>query len=259
MHLTSPPRRLLITVCTYNERDNLPLLIPEIFAQLPEAEVLVVDDNSPDGTGRLADAIADRDSRVQVQHRPGKLGLGSAILSGFRFALDLNYEFVLNMDADFSHHPRYLPALLALMDRCEVAIGSRYVPGGAAKGWPLSRHLMSRCINLYARWLLWLPTRDNSGAYRCYRVSKLKQLDLNLVRARGYAFQEEILYRCSRVGCRIQETPIVFEDRQRGMSKINYREIITALWVILLLGIDNLRGVPVEPTSKDAHKKTSSH
>ncbi|MDB5335457.1 MAG: epsH 1 [Planctomycetaceae bacterium] len=240
------PRRLLITVCTYNERENLPLLIPEIFAHLPWAEILVVDDNSPDGTGQLAEEIAARDSRVQVQHRTGKLGLGTAILAGFRYAIERNYEFVLNMDADFSHHPRYLPDLLSLMDRCDVAIGSRYVPGGAAVGWPLMRRLMSRSINLYARWLLWLRTYDNSGAYRCYRVSKLKELDLNLVRARGYAFQEEILYRCLRVGCRLEETPIVFEDRQRGTSKISYREVITALWVIFLLGVDNLRRVPVK-------------
>ena len=245
MPAPSPPRRLLITVCTYNERENLSLLIPEIFAFLPDGEVLVIDDNSPDGTGQLAEEMAAQDSRVRVQHRTGKLGLGTAILAGFRSAIDADYDFVLNMDADFSHHPRYLPALVALMDRCDVAIGSRYVPGGAAVGWPLTRRLMSRSINLYARCLLGLRTHDNSGAYRCYRVSKLKELDLNLVRARGYAFQEEILYRCLRVGCRLEETPIVFEDRQRGTSKVSYYEIITALWVIFVLSIDNLRGVAV--------------
>ena len=245
MTVPSSSQRLLISLCTYNELENLPLLIPEILAQLPWAEILVVDDNSPDGTGQLADDIAARDPRVHVLHRTGKLGLGSAIVAGFRYAIDQGYDFVLNMDADFSHHPRHLPALVALMDGCDVAIGSRYVPGGRAVGWSLKRHFMSRSINIYARWLLWLKTRDNSGSYRCYRVSKLKELDLDLIRARGYAFQEEILYRCRRVGCRFAETPIVFEDRRLGLSKINYKETLAALWVIFRLGIDSLTGKPV--------------
>lgn len=240
-------RRLLITLCTYNERENLPLLIPEILAELPWAEILVVDDNSPDGTGQLADEIARQDPRVHALHRAGKLGLGTAIVAGFRYAIEHDYEFVLNMDADFSHHPRHLPALTALVDQCDVAIGSRYVPGGKAVGWSLKRHFMSRSINIYARWLLWLKTRDNSGSYRCYRVSKLRELDFDRVRAKGYAFQEEILYRCRRVGCRFAETPIVFEDRRLGLSKINYKETLAALWVIFRLGIDSLCGVSVRP------------
>lgn len=249
MSAASSSPRLLISLCTYNELENLPLLIPEVLAQLPWAEILVVDDNSPDGTGALADDIAAKDPRVHVLHRTGKLGLGTAILAGFRYAIEHNYDFVLNMDADFSHHPRHLPALVALMDRCDVAIGSRYVPGGKAVGWSLKRHFMSRSINLYARWLLWLKTRDNSGSYRCYRVSKLRELDLNLVRARGYAFQEEILYRCRRVGCRFEETPIVFEDRRLGLSKINYKETLAALWVIFRLGIDSVCGASVRPST----------
>jgi dolichol-phosphate mannosyltransferase len=237
--------RLLITLCTYNEKENLPLLIPEILAQLPSAEVLVVDDNSPDGTGKLADEIAAKDPRVHVRHRAGKQGLGTAILAGFRYAIEHDYDFVLNMDADFSHHPRHLPALAELTDRCDVAIGSRYVPGGKAVGWSLARHFMSRGINLYARWLLWLRTKDNSGSYRAYRVSKLKELNLDRIRAKGYAFQEEILFRCRRVGCKMEETPIVFEDRRFGLSKINYKETLAALWVIFRLSIDNVTGVSV--------------
>lgn len=237
--------RLLISLCTYNEKENIPLLVPEILNQLPWAEVLIVDDNSPDGTGRIADDLAAKDSRVHVQHRAGKQGLGTAILSGFRYAIEHNYDFVLNMDADFSHHPRHLPALAELMNHCDVAIGSRYVPGGKAVGWSLTRHFMSRGINLYARWFLWLKTKDNSGSYRAYRISKLRELDLDRVRARGYAFQEEILYRCRRIGCRMEETPIVFEDRRLGLSKINYKETLAALWVIFRLAIDNLVGVPV--------------
>ena len=243
--MPSTPPRLLITLCTYNERENLPLLVPEILAVVPTAELLVIDDNSPDGTGPLADALVAADPRIHVLHRAGKQGLGTAILAGFRFAIEHDFDYVLNMDVDFSHHPRYLPALIQLMDRCDVSIGSRYVPGGHAVGWSWKRHFMSRSINWYARCLLGLRTRDNSGAYRCYRVAKLQELDLGCVRGRGYAFQEEILYRCRRIGCRFEETPIVFEDRLRGESKINYREVVSALWVIFRLGIDNLCGTSV--------------
>jgi dolichol-phosphate mannosyltransferase len=182
---------------------------------------------------------------IRVLHRTGKQGLGSAILAGFRDASEHGYDFVLNMDADFSHDPRYLPAIVECMQRTDVAIGSRYVSGGGVEGWSFSRHFMSQGINWYARLWLRLSTRDNSGAFRCYRVAKLAQIDLDRVRARGYAFQEEILYRCRRAGCRFEETPIVFRDRRYGTSKINWRESVAALWIIFRLGLENLRGVPV--------------
>jgi dolichol-phosphate mannosyltransferase len=234
--------RVLVTLCTYNERENLVALVPEIRRTLPEADVLVIDDGSPDGTGALADDLASSDPQVRVLHRAGKLGLGSAILAGLRRAISDGYDFVINMDADFSHDPRHLRALLACMDRADVAIGSRYVPGGGIEGWGPLRHFMSRGINWYARLLLGLTTRDNSGAYRCYRCAKLSQIDFDCVRARGYAFQEEILYRCRRVGCRFEETPIVFRDRRYGTSKINWRESAAALWIILRLGAGNACG-----------------
>lgn len=240
-----PPDRILVTLCTYNEAENLPLLVPEIRKYVPEADLLIVDDNSPDGTGRIADEFATQDPRIHVLHRTGKQGLGSAILAGFRYAIEQNYDLVLNLDVDFSHHPRHIPAILSLMDRADVAIGSRYVAGGSIKGWGLKRHFMSRSVNLYARWLLGLKTRDNSGAFRCYRVSSLKELDLDRIRSAGYAFQEEILYRCKRLGCRIVETPIQFQDRERGTSKIHMGEAVGALFVILRLGLENLRKVPV--------------
>jgi dolichol-phosphate mannosyltransferase len=229
--------RVLVTLCTYNERENLAALVPEIRRTLPDADVLVIDDGSPDGTGRLADELAAADPRVRALHRPGKLGLGSAILAGLRQALAEGYEFVINMDADFSHDPRYLPALVACMERADVGIGSRYVPGGGIEGWGPLRHFMSRGINWYARLLLGLSTRDNSGAYRCYRCASLGGIDLDRVRARGYAFQEEILYHCRVAGCRFAETPIVFRDRRYGTSKINWRESVAALWIILRLGV----------------------
>jgi dolichol-phosphate mannosyltransferase len=207
--------------------------------------VLVIDDNSPDGTGTLADELAATDPRVRVLHREGKQGLGTAIVAGFRYAIERDYDFVINLDADFSHHPRHIPALRECMERADVAIGSRYVAGGGVEGWGPLRHFMSRGINAYARCLLGLKTRDNSGSYRCYRVAKLHELDLDRIRARGYAFQEEILYRCRRIGCRFEETPIYFEDRRYGTSKINWRESVSALWVILRLGMERMLRVPV--------------
>lgn len=235
----------LVTLCTYNERENLEPLVSEIRSTVPEADVVVVDDNSPDGTGELADELAHQDSRIHVVHRAGKMGLGSAIVAGFRYGIEHNYDALVVMDADFSHHPRYLPALFDCMQRADVGVGSRYVAGGGVQGWGPLRHLMSTGINWYARCLLGLKTRDNSGSYRCYRVSKLRELDLDRVRSRGYAIQEEILYRCRRIGCRFEEVPIVFEDRRFGTSKIDWREALAALWIIFRLGIENLLRVPV--------------
>ncbi len=237
--------RLIVTLCTYNERENIERLIPEIHEQLPAADVLVIDDSSPDGTGELADEMAAADERIHVIHRAGKLGLGTANVAGFRYAIEHDYDYVINLDADFSHHPRHLGALRECMKGVDVSIGSRYVSGGGVKGWGIGRHLMSRGTNFYARLFLRLRTRDNSGSYRCYRVSKLGQVDFDRVRARGYAFQEEILFRCRRVGCTFEETPIVFEERRHGTSKINWKEVVAALWVIFRLGIDGMLGTPV--------------
>lgn len=229
--------RLLVTVCTYNECENLPALIPEIHRHAPQADILVIDDNSPDGTGRIADDWAARDSRVKVMHRAGKLGLGTATLAGFRYAIEHDYTFVLNLDADFSHHPRYIPSLLGCARVSDVVIGSRYMPGGGVVGWGFKRKLMSQGINFYARLFLRLKTRDNSGAFRCFRVSRLRELDLDSIVSRGYAIQEEILFRCRKIGCSFAETPIVFEDRRYGQSKINMREAALALWIIFRLGV----------------------
>lgn len=237
---SSADGRLLITLCTYNERENLPQLIPEIHSAAADAHILVIDDNSPDGTGELADSLAADDPRIHVLHREGKLGLGSATVAGFRYAIAHGYELLLNMDADFSHHPRHLAAIRDCMASADVAIGSRYVPGGGVVGWNLKRHFMSRSINLYARLLLGLRTKDNSGAFRCYRVSKLAELDYQQVRSRGYSFQEEILYMCVRVGCGFAETPITFEDRRFGTSKINWKESVRAVWILARLALDRL-------------------
>jgi len=240
----SHAEKTLVTIATYNEMENLPRLVEEIFQNIPEVDLLVIDDNSPDGTGDWADRRAAEDPRVRCLHREGKLGLGTAIMSGMRYAIEHGYGHVLNMDADFSHHPRYLPDLLAGMEpedgpTVDVMIGSRYVPGGGVQGWPLWRHVMSRGVNLYARWLLGLKPRDVSGAYRCYRTELLKRLDFERVRSRGYSFQEEILWHLKRLGARFGETPIVFADRERGNSKIDSTEAAAALWILFRLGVRN--------------------
>jgi dolichol-phosphate mannosyltransferase len=233
--VSSTPR-ILVSLATYNERDNLGALVPEIHNRLPDADVLVIDDNSPDGTGKLADELAAANPRIHVLHRSGKLGLGTAILAGMRYAMDNNYDYLINMDCDFSHHPRYLPAILAGMDKRDVMIGSRYVAGGGTRNWPLSRELLSRSVNMLVRFLLRMPARDASGAYRCYRVSKLRETALDRIISRGYSFQQEVLYRCRRAGCRIGETPIIFEDRRAGSSKVNMREAQRSLATILYIG-----------------------
>lgn len=237
--------RLLITVCTFNERENIELLIPELLAVAPQATVLVIDDNSPDGTAAVVAQLSAADSRIQLLQRPGKLGLGSATVAGFLYAIQQQYDLLINLDADFSHQPRYIPDLLHAIAGCDVVIGSRYVAGGGVVGWNLKRHFMSRAINLWARLLLGLSTRDNSGSYRCYRVSCLATIDWDRTLSRGYAFQEEVLYRCQRAGCRFVEVPIVFEDRRFGVTKINWKESVTAVVDILRLAVQNLLRKPV--------------
>lgn len=243
--------RVLVSTATYNERDNLARLIQEIHAAVPTADVLVIDDNSPDGTGRLVDEMATTDPRVHVLHRTGKLGLGTAILAGMAYAMEHRYDYFVNLDADFSHHPRYLPSLLAGMRKHDIMIGSRYVPGGGTTGWPVSRKLMSAGVNILVRLLMRIPARDTSGGYRCYRLAKLRDTDLNRLLSHGYSFQEEVLYRCHRAGCRIGETPIIFEDRRAGASKVNPREIVRSMGILLCLGLRAFLGMD----RKTAHAK----
>ncbi len=236
-------RKLLISLATYNEAGNLRPLVETIRQFAPTSSILVIDDNSPDGTGRIADELRDTLPNVHVIHRPGKLGLGTATLAAVRYAIDHQFDYLLNLDADFSHPPRFIPDLLKGMADHDVMIGSRYVPGGGVEGgFNLKRRLMSSGINGYARLMLGLTSKDNSGAFRCYRVSKLAEIDLDQVRSRGYSFQEEILYWCKTVGCRIGETPILFENRRAGTSKINMREAVSALWILFQLGVARMTG-----------------
>jgi dolichol-phosphate mannosyltransferase len=239
--------KTMVTIATYNEMENLPSLVDEIFRVVPQVDVLVVDDNSPDGTGEWCERKRAENPRLHCLHREGKLGLGTATIAAMRYAIQQDYKYVLNMDADFSHQPRYLPDLLDGMEPdnaqpVDVMIGSRYVPGGGVEGWSLKRHLMSRGVNLYARWLLGLKPKDCSGSFRCYRTELLAKIDFDAMRSRGYSFQEEILWHLKRLGARFGETPIIFIDRQRGTSKIDSKEALAALRIILRLGVRNLLG-----------------
>ena len=237
--------RVLVIVPTYNERDNLRPLVAAIFEQLPEAHLLVVDDGSPDGTGPLADELARADPRVRVLHRSGKLGLGSAYIAGFRHALAADYQFVFEMDADFSHDPKYLRPLLNEAERgTDLVIGSRYVTGGGTRNWGLARQFISRGGGTYARMVLGLKVQDPTGGFRCFRRAVLEAIELGDVRAQGYGFQIEMTYRTLQLGFRVAEVPIVFVDRRVGQSKMSRRifmEAMTMVWKLRFAGVPSGR------------------
>jgi dolichol-phosphate mannosyltransferase len=218
--------KCLIVIPTYNERENLPPLVERIFAQVPEANLLIVDDASPDGTGELADEMSRRDARLQVLHRPGKLGLGTAYVAGFRYGLAHDYDFFFEMDADFSHDPKYLPQMLVRAHAgADLVLGSRYVAGGGTVNWGLGRKVISLGGSLYARTILGVKVRDLTGGFKCFRRRVLESIDLDAVRSSGYAFQVEMTYRALREGFVVEEIPIIFEDRRVGQSKMS-RDIV---------------------------------
>lgn len=222
--------RACVVLPTYNERENLPLIVPAILDASEKLDVLVVDDNSPDGSGGIADELAARERRVRVLHRPRKEGLGRAYLAGFERALEGGYGKVLEMDADFSHDPACLPVLLAT--DADLVLGSRYVPGGGTVNWGLGRRLLSRGGSLYARAILGVPVRDLTGGFKCFRRRTLQALDLGSVRSNGYAFQIELTYRAIRRGFKVVEVPITFVDRRVGKSKMSRRIVAEALFMV---------------------------
>lgn len=225
--------RTLIIIPTYNESENLPSLCEQIHKVLPDADVLVVDDNSPDGTGQLADTLSQQYSFIKVIHRAGKLGLGTAYLEGFRYALDHNYDYIFEMDADFSHDPSYLPSLLgAAIEGADVVIGSRRVPGGDTENWGLGRQLISAGGSLYARTILGLSVRDLTSGFKCFRRRVLQSLDLESVKSNGYSFQIELTYRAIKHGFRVAEVPIVFVDRRAGQSKMSQKIFVEAMGMV---------------------------
>jgi dolichol-phosphate mannosyltransferase len=234
--------RALVVIPTYNERGNLELIVPQILEQDPRLEVLVVDDNSPDGTGQLADELAGASPRVHVLHRPSKAGLGKAYLAGFRWALDRGYDFIFEMDADFSHDPKYLPHLLRAIEDADLVIGSRYRTGVNVINWPISRLLLSLGANQYARWITGLPLTDSTGGFKCFRRRVLESLDLERIRSNGYSFQIEMSFRAWKKGFRLSEIPIVFTDRVEGQSKMNKRIVREAIWMVWWLRLQALVG-----------------
>ena len=235
---------ILVVIPTYNEADNLPLLTASVFQALPECAILVVDDASPDGTGDWCEAQNHRQLHLLAQQ--GKSGIGSALLAGLRYAKQHDYRLVVTMDADFSHQPTELPQLIASIDdrtvgrRSDVTIGSRYMVGGSIEGWGWRRRIMSRLVNWFARCFLGLGVHDCSTGFRCYRVAALAEVLDEQFLARGYAFEEEILYRLQRRGARLEEIPSRFSDRDRGGSKLNITEAVKAGWVLIRLSLSRL-------------------
>lgn len=226
--------RALVIVPTYNERENIVRLIQSVLAQDPRLDILVVDDGSPDGTGKIADEIATTEPRVFALHRPRKMGLGTAYLAGFKWALDRSYEYVFEMDADFSHDPGHLPQFLAAIESADLVLGSRYRHGKVTVvNWPIARLMLSYAANVYARFVTGLPLYDATGGFKCFRRSVLEAIDLDDVRSNGYSFQIEMSFRAWRKGFRIVEIPIVFHDRTEGESKMSrkiVREAVTMVW-----------------------------
>ena len=230
----------LIIIPTYNELDNIQRLLPEIMALDEEIHVLVVDDNSPDGTGKQVDEMAAENDRISVLHRPGKLGLGSAYVAGFKKALQQDVDCIFEMDADFSHDPAMIPRFIEQIADCDVVIGSRYISGINVVNWPMSRLLLSYFANIYTRLITGMAIRDTTAGYKCFRREVLESIDLDEVRSDGYAFQIEMNFRCWCKGYRLREIPIVFVDRREGISKLSQGVINEAVWIVWWLRLQRL-------------------
>jgi dolichol-phosphate mannosyltransferase len=231
--------RIVVIIPTFNELSTLPVIVGRVRASVPEAHILVADDNSPDGTGRLADELAAEDDHVQVMHRLGKEGLGAAYLAGFAWALQEGYDVVVEMDADGSHQPEQLPRLLDALRNADLVLGSRWVPGGRTENWPKSRQLISRGGTAYTRLLLGVPIYDATGGYRAFRADTLRKLDLHEVASQGYCFQIDLAWRAVQRGLVVREVPITFVERTSGTSKMSRKIVAEALWRVTVWGVDD--------------------
>lgn len=230
--------RVVTIIPTYNELESLPITVGRLRAAVPDSDVLIVDDNSPDGTGALADKMASEDSNIHVMHRTGKAGLGAAYLAGFRWALDAGYDVLVEMDADGSHKPEQLPSLLAQIPLgADLVIGSRWVKGGSVVNWPLHRKAISRCGSFYSRVMLGVKLRDITAGYRAFRRETLEALDLNAVDSVGYGFQVDMTFRVAQAGMNIVEVPVTFVERELGVSKMSGNIVIEAMWNVTKWGL----------------------
>jgi dolichol-phosphate mannosyltransferase len=234
--------RALVVMPTYNERENVPLIVPRVLSQGPGMEVLIVDDGSPDGTGELADSMAEVEDRIHVMHRPGKLGLGTAYIAGFKWALERRYDLVFEMDSDFSHNPDHIPQFLEMAREYDMVLGSRYLNGVTVINWPMSRLLLSYFANKYARFVTGLPFTDTTGGFKCYHRRVLEEIDLDAIRSEGYSFQIETTFRAWRKGFKIGEIQIIFTDRTEGSSKMSGKIIREAVWRVWALRLSRLFG-----------------
>jgi dolichol-phosphate mannosyltransferase len=241
---------VLVIVPTYNERENLELIAQRLHASVPDAHLLVVDDNSPDGTGKIADELADAQPWVQVLHRGGKEGLGAAYVAGFRWAKEQGYDVVVEMDADGSHAPEQLPRLLAALEHADLVLGSRWVDGGVVVNWPRSREIISRGGNLYTRLALGLPLRDATGGYRAYHRRVLDRLLETEVASQGYCFQVDLAWQVWKAGHKVVEVPITFVERERGESKMSRAIVVEALWRVTVWGLRSRRSRGRTPTRR---------
>jgi dolichol-phosphate mannosyltransferase len=232
-----PLGRVAVIIPTYNERENLEPIAARMRSSVPEADLLVVDDNSPDGTGELADKLAAGDERIHVLHRPGKGGLGAAYIAGFGWALDRGYSAMVEIDADGSHQPEDLPRLLAALQDADAVIGSRWIQGGTVRNWPKSREALSRGANTYARLMLRVPIHDTTAGFRAYRAETLRAIGLDSVRSQGYCFQIDLTLRAINAGLKVTEVPITFVDRTRGASKMSRAVMIEAFWRVAQWGV----------------------
>jgi dolichol-phosphate mannosyltransferase len=226
-----------VIIPTYNERDNLEQITARVRAAVADASILIVDDNSPDGTGEIADKLATADAQVHVLHREGKAGLGAAYIAGFRWAIERGFGVLVEMDADGSHDPQDLPRMLIALERADLVIGSRYVRGGTVVNWPRSREMLSRGGNVYVRLMLGIGVQDATGGYRAYRASTLNAVGLDMVESQGYCFQVDLTLRTARAGLTISEVPITFTERTRGASKMSRAIVAEALWRVTVWGV----------------------
>jgi dolichol-phosphate mannosyltransferase len=231
--------RIVVIIPTFNELSTLPVIVSRVRASVPEADILVADDNSPDGTGRLADELAAADDQLHVMHRLGKEGLGAAYLAGFAWALQAGYDVVVEMDADGSHQPEQLPRLLDALRTADLVLGSRWVPGGRTENWPKSRQLISRGGTAYTRLMLGVPIQDATGGYRAFRADTLRKLDLHEVASQGYCFQIDLAWRAVQRGLTVREVPITFVERTAGTSKMSRKIVAEALWRVTVWGVDD--------------------